>query len=69
MYKFDVLRFLRDCGGISSAAARVGKERTAGYGWVQRGRMNSDDIATLKGQNPNLDLNSYVIVESNKPND
>lgn len=65
-FVFDVARFLADCGGIGAAPSSIGKERTCGYGWVKRRRMSSDDIAELKGLNPNIDLNAYVVVRTDE---
>lgn len=67
MYFFDIKQLVTDLGGPTKVANIVGKVRTAIYGWYSRGNMGVDDLATLKGQFPDVDLNRYVKRKRNDP--
>ncbi len=56
---FNAVRFVADCGGVTTVATALGHHRTYPYRSMRTGYFGTPTLARLLEQNPNLNLNNY----------
>lgn len=59
MKRFNVKRFIADCGGVRVVAEKLEKTRTAPYRMINKRLMNTQQIERLLDHHPDINLHAY----------
>lgn len=59
MKKFNVERFIKDCGGPRKVAETLNKHRTAPYRMIYNGLMNTKHLEILLARHTHLKIELY----------
>ena len=57
----DVERIVADCGGVNLVHLRTGINRTALYSIFRRGRMTSDQLASILAEFSTINFRDYLV--------
>ena len=60
-FAIDVDRLVGDCGGVNLVHLVTGIKRTAIYSIFRRGKMTSDQLASICFNFPQIDIRDYVV--------
>ena len=56
--KFNISRLINDVGGATEVAKKIGKHRTAPYGWINRNKMSTETLSLIK-KNFKVNIDEY----------
>ncbi|MEK9747211.1 MAG: hypothetical protein VW443_00400 [Pseudomonadales bacterium] len=66
MIRFNAKRLVEDLGGVRTAAAILGKSRTAPYRWISTGYMSTYQLEQIKQVRPEIKFDQYFEEENER---